>query len=354
MIMSKIFKHPNYSGPRAELEKALAATELGRFIFVVGPSGVGKTTVRHSIIRKLYGQPEKWAAGTIPYIEVFAMLPQNAYFSSLGFAESLLQQLFVPNVAWMRDSADTQNHAYIALKAEVQRAHSELCGVPLPKLSERKVWDKFQSLSASRGVLLAAVDQAHAMCTNHRDKNPADHILNLMSILEQCEMNFLLSGVHRTAELWLDRPEVRRRSDVIWMPPYRLDRAKDREPFLEVLKSLSEGYSFSKSSLLMSMVDDLMAASAGIIGVLKKILADAKKRAELGGRHAITKSDVSNSYYGDADYKKMWGDVKFFQEIMKSADTKAMATKAASGWRLTEQSKKNHQEGATTSGEAGN
>lgn len=245
--MAKIYPHTNFVVPRDQLKRALEDPARGRFIFVIGPSGVGKTTVRRSIVRKMCGNPANWGAGRIPYIEVFAMLPQNAYFSSRAFAESLVQELFTPNVAWMRDGDDLNNPDYLALTAEVRRAHGELRGASLPKLPERAMWQRFQSLCEDRGVWLAAIDQAHALCTNHRNKNAADHILNLMSILERGDMNILLSGVHGAAELWATRPEVRRRSTVIWMPPYSLTRPQDRDPFLTVLRTLGDKYHFFQS-----------------------------------------------------------------------------------------------------------
>lgn len=100
------------------------------------------------------------------------------------------------------------------------------------------------------------------------------------------------------------------------------------------------------------MADELVAASAGIFGVLSKILADAQQRSEFAGRRAITKRDITDSYYGEVDYKKMWADVKFFQTIMKSANTKAEATVAASAWGLkkkdTESAEEDPKPGAAT------
>ncbi|HKT26794.1 ATP-binding protein [Dyella sp.] len=336
--MAKIYPHMHFVGPRSELKRALENPERGRFICVIGPSGVGKTTVRRALLREICGNPAHWGAGRIPVIEVFALLAQNAYFSSRSLVESMVHELFVPDLRWLRDGDDVKNPMYLAVKAEVERAHTELNGMPLPKGTERSMWQHFQDLSGARGVWLTAIDQAHALCVNHRNTDPADHILNLMSILEKGEMNILLSGVHGAADLWVQRPEVRRRTTPIWMPPYSYERKQDRDPFLTLLRTLGQRYTFSKRTLLFEMASELMAASAGIFGVVRKILVDAEERARCAGRVAITKTDIADSYYGERDYEKMWEDVRFFEEVMKSASTKSKAVVVSRAWGLGNQS----------------
>ncbi|GLQ50059.1 ATP-binding protein [Dyella flava] len=319
---------------RAQLKQALENPARGRFIFVIGPSGVGKTTVRRAILRKMCGDPSLWGAGRIPVIEVFALLANKAYFSSRSLAESLMHELFVPDVSWLRDIDDLANATYLAIKTKIDCVHKELRGASLSRLSEPDLWAKFPRFAAARHVWLVAIDQAGALCTNHRNKDPADHILNLMSILEISNTNILLSGVHSAAELWAARPEVRRRSTVIWMPPYDYERKQDRDPFLTLLRTLGETYRFSKPMLLFDMAADLMAASAGIFGVVNKILLNAQERADLAGRNAITKGDITDSFYGERDYKKMWEDVQLFKDVMCSVSTEVKAKHISNAWRL--------------------
>lgn len=337
--MPTIFPHKHFVGPRQELKAALQDQERGRFIFVIGPSGVGKTTLRRTILRKMCGNPAEWGGGRIPVIERSALLSKGAHFSSFGLAKSLVWQLFAPDVRWLRDEDNLKDPLYMDVSAMIESSHRQLDGFRMPKGSEDDLWQLFQRFAPSRGVWLTAIDQAHALCTNHINMSPADHILNLLSILEHTDMNILLCGVHGAAELWATRTEVRRRSTVIWMPPYSYERKEDRDPFLTLLRTLGEGYSFSTPNLLFNMAAELMAASAGIFGVLEKILSDAKKLADSAGRRSISKGDITASYYCQKDFDKLWKDVALFQEAMRPANTKIVAARVSSAWGLAGKSK---------------
>ena len=332
--MKKLIGHYRFKTPKAQLKQVLEKPGLGRFIFVIGPTGVGKTTIRHAVLREMVGNPAHWGRGRIPVIETFALLQQNAYFSSRGLVESLVNELFTPDLSWLYDAEDPENSAFRQISAEVAASRELWEKFPRRQVPERRSWELFQGLATQRSVWLASIDQAAALCTNHRNTDPADHILNLMSIIEKERINILLSGVHSAADLWAARPEARRRSDIIWVPPYSHERKEDREPFLQLLRTLGHKYRFSKPKLLFDMAPDLLAASAGIFGILKKLLEEASARATAAGREIVHRHDIEDSVYGDKDLKKLWHDVRSFEEAMKSGSTEKHASVIAEKWNL--------------------
>ena len=120
--MSNVCPHSHFKASRAKLTAALEDPKPGRIIFLVGPTGVGKTTLRRAIVRTIVGHPERWGTGRIPAIEVFAQLPKNAYFSSLALAESLVDQLMAPDVKWLKGDGEIAESMCLQLAREEDRS----------------------------------------------------------------------------------------------------------------------------------------------------------------------------------------------------------------------------------------
>lgn len=330
--MSKLIRHANFQEARKQLVKTLQRPGKGRIIFIIGPSGVGKTTVRWAVQRELMGKPAYWERGQIPIIEVLARLDKQSYFSSRSLVEALVQELFVPQLKWLRDGGEPNDEAVEAICREIDEAKAVWDESYCRKDSEPQRWRTFERLADARKTWLVCIDQAAALCTNHKNKDPADHIINLMTLAESTGLNFVLSGIHAAAALWEDRPEIRRRCDIIWMRPYSHQRQADRDLFLQVLKTFESHGGYAGKNLLIKMAPELLSASAGVFGVLEKILNEARFRAEADERQKVSNGDIEASFYGARDYKKLWEDVERFEEIMGPADVGARAAIVASRW----------------------
>ena len=133
-----IIEHFTYEATRAELKAALDNFRPGHMVFIIGPSGAGKTTLRHSVMQEMFGNPIYWGTGQIPAIETISMLPNNAYFSSRELAKSLVEQLHVPSLRWLFDANDSLDEAVRhQLESEVKEA--------------RTVWSKLRPYSVTEG-----------------------------------------------------------------------------------------------------------------------------------------------------------------------------------------------------------
>lgn len=49
--------HSSYNEARGRLRAALDEHRPGHMVFLIGPSGVGKTTLRHSVMQEMFGDP---------------------------------------------------------------------------------------------------------------------------------------------------------------------------------------------------------------------------------------------------------------------------------------------------------
>lgn len=316
-----LLEHPHFVEARGRLRAVLGNPTAGRMVFLLGPTGVGKTTLRHAVFRELVGSPRQWGQGRIPLIEVYAELPANAYFTSKGFAQALVEMITFPRLSWMKGSVHRE--AVEVFEREVDQARAQLDGVDYSRVSETRLWGIFAQLARTRALKTVSVEQAASLCVVRRNKQPADHILHLMGIAEQLELNFVLTGVTAMSELWMTRPEIRRRAHIVLMRPYSPYREEDRRHFVGLLRAIENEYAVEQG-VLRGMIEDLFLETAGIVGELIRLADDSRMRAQQAGREAISAADLRASFHNDAAAQQMWEDVRLFEELCAPGDPRAL------------------------------
>ncbi len=328
----RLVQHPGYELPRKRLRYALDDHRAGHMVFIIGPSGVGKTTMRRSVMQEMFGNPACWGRGRTPVVETFAMLPHGAYFSSRELVRALLDELHAPKLDWLLHGSNLTEAAKKAIKAELA-ACAKIWEQLRPKRgTEGDYWGMFQRSLQARGCKYVSLDQVTALLVNHRDTSPADHTLHLMALAESAGVMFVMTGVHHASRLWAVHSELRRRVVTVWVPPYSDKRKEDRVPFLRLLRSMSTKYPLSSADLLTGMASDVLAATGGVFAELIQLLDRAKSRALEENSARILKRHIESSYYADSDLAALWSDIELFEQAMKAGSVSSRAALARTRW----------------------
>lgn len=335
----RMIQHSAYELPRRRLLRALENHRPGHMVFVIGPSGVGKTTMRRSAMQEMFGDPSYWGRGRTPAVETFAMLPNGAYFSSRELAKSLLDELQAPTLSWLLEGSNIPENVQVSIRNELAECRRVWSKLKPKRGTEGEYWGLVKRSILARGCKYIALDQVTALLVNHRDTSPADHTLHLMALAEASGVMFVMTGVQSAVRLWEVHSELRRRVLTVWMPPYSDGRPEDWVPFLRVLQSLSLKYNLSKQDLLTGMAHDILAATGGVFAQIVQLLDRAHQVAYERGRDRIIKRDIQDSYYSNADLEAIWRDVKAFELAMKAGDVSQRAELARTRWRLPLQGK---------------
>ncbi|HEI8113697.1 ATP-binding protein [Stenotrophomonas maltophilia] len=328
----KMVQHPAYEGPRKRLRMALDRHRPGHMVFIIGPSGVGKTTMRRSVMQEMFGNPACWDCGRIPLVETFATLPHGAYFSSRQLAVSILQELHAPTLAWLLDGSYLGEDAKLRIRRELAAATSEWASLARTRQTEGEYWGMVQRSLRARSCKYVSIDQVTALLVNHRDKSPADHTLHLMAIAEATGVMFVMTGVHKATQLWSVNSELRRRVTTIWVPPYSDRRRDDKLPFLRLLKSLANRYGLSQDDLLIRMANDILAATGGVFAEVVELLERADIAAKQEGCSRILKRHIEISFYGSEDLRNLWRDIDAFEMSMVAGSVTERSEHVKARW----------------------
>lgn len=315
----RMLDHPAYVTARRSLRAALDGAPPGSMIFLIGPSGVGKTQLRHAVMREVYGNPSSWGRGRLPITEAYATLPHLGFYSSRALALELLRQLNTPDLHWLSsDEVGARPARPIAIETQNAEAWDFARS---RSASEDRCWESVMRTARARGCGTVSIEHATAMLATRQNKTPADHIQNLVSLAEGHQLRFLLTGVARVTELWDVHHDLRRRVLPIWFAPYN-DRRRpgDRLSFLRLLRSLSNRLGYIDADVVGSMPDDLMAATAGICGEIIQLFERARLLAVGDGVEVVRRKDLEQAVYNEKDLLALWRQVDDFEDVFAAGD----------------------------------
>ncbi|WP_158621256.1 ATP-binding protein [Dyella dinghuensis] len=329
-----IIEHHEFLTTKTQLLMEMGHFRPGHMIFLMGPSGVGKTTLRHAAMQATFGNPLLWGRGKTPAIECFVVLPQIGFFSSAFLADEMIDQLNAPSLNWLFENSDIPLNVEGEITANVDEAAKIWPLLKRSGMSERDLWKTFKRTVKERGCKYVSLDQVTGLLVNRKNKKPSDHIEHLMSLGEACGIMFIMTGVARASELWSIHSELRRRVIPVWMSPYSEHNKGDLVHYLQLLKTLSGKYPLSKNDLLYTMATDIYAMTGGTIGEIVKLMQRAAVLAAMNGDTKLKKEHIQRASYNEKDLRNLWGDIKEFEIVKATADSSLRSEEVAARWSL--------------------
>ena len=277
----KVVAHPRLSAAHHTLLQAIRDPARASLILVVGPTGVGKTTLRRGIERHLVAEALPDLAtdpGRLPVVAVEAAAPESGQFHWKDYYTRALIALNEPLVdrkidyavrGFRRDREGTVVVEHTTSAPELRRALE-------------------QGLRQRRPSAVI-IDEAQHVRKSASARRLLDQMDTLKSLAGLTGITHVLVGTYELLGLANLSAQLSRRSMEIHFGRYRPDRAEDLVAFRSVLLTFQRHLPLTTEPDLVGRWEDFYERSVGCVGVLKSWLDRSLAAALAAGESTVSR-----------------------------------------------------------------
>lgn len=280
--------HRNLTKVTEELKDIIMDRTGPEFIFLIGPSGVGKTTMQSHVISSLLRlQMERMQAdpGYIPFAWVEAAA-HNSSFNWKDYWYACLSALREPLLNFK--TGKVPSHPPIRSGDQIVasgRGNSSLNG--------RR---SFENAAVERKLLALFVDEAHSMTYTSGSQDMVKHAEVIKSVTSRTGVVHVLVGTYKLLELSGHNGQLGRRSKPLHFAPYHANDPEDAKEFAKALKGLQQRLVLPQEPDLGPYVDYFLDNTLGCVGILKRWLYDTLA--------SVTKREAQTIEFSDLEASK--------------------------------------------------
>jgi energy-coupling factor transporter ATP-binding protein EcfA2 len=303
--------HPLLTEADIALKRAIQEPAGGSLIFVLGPTGVGKTTLRLRVeqyLKETFLVERREDPGRIPVIAVEAVAPDSGNFSWKDYYQRALQALEEPLIRYKINYGPSDTHSFAG----------KTPGSELRYALEQAL--RFRQPSA------IMIDEAQHLTKMASGRRLSDQLDSLKSIASLTGCLHVLIGTYELLPCRNLSAQLSRRSIDIHFRRYQNSDAKDVEAFQRVLFSFQRQLPLAEEPQLWRDWEYCYARSIGCVGVLKDWLTRGLAAALEEGATALTRKHLEKHSWSMDQCEKM------AQEAIEGES--ALAEKKEVGMRL--------------------
>ena len=276
--------HPQLKAVSEALGRAIQEPGGASLIFVVGPTGVGKTTLRLRIERELKeqflsaGEPEP---GRIPVVGFEAAAPDSGNFSWKDYYRRALGALEEPLINYKLNHPTSGSYRD---KSSEWNGSSRVCSPELRQALE-------QALRHRRPAAVL-IDEAQHFTKIASGRRLSDQLDCLKSLASLTGCVHVLIGTYELLPCRNLSAQLSRRSLDIHFRRYRVDNPDDVIAFQRVIFSFQRHLPLAEEPELWRDWEFCYTHSLGCVGILKDWFARALAGVLERGAPILTRSDL--------------------------------------------------------------
>lgn len=289
--------HPRLVTAREALLNAIHEVPPNSLILVLGPTGVGKTTLRAKIEQLLAVEmlpALEFDPGRLPFVSVECIAPDSGNFSWRDHFRRLLLQMEEPLVDYKINPA-----------APVRIGDGVVRFMPSARAAGAAYHHAVERALAFRRPVAVLIDEAQHLARMGSGRRLSDQLDVIKSLANRTKTVHILIGTYELLAFRNLSAQLSRRSIDIHFPRYLADDPDDRKAFWTVLRSFEQQLPLPEPLDLLNDWDYLYERSIGCVGILKDWLMRALVSASRRNADSLTRKDLQAHALGVAQCDKM-------------------------------------------------
>ena len=276
--------HPLLKEADAALKQAIQEPAGWSLIFVYGPTGVGKTTLRRrvekqlkeSMMEALHQNP-----GLVPVVSMEAAAPDSSQFSWKDYYRRALLALDEPLI----DQKLTCNvrSSFHNVRDTFGRALTD------PRAAGLELRLALESALIHRRPAAFFVDEAQHLAKMKSGRKLQDQLDSIKSLASLTNTVHILVGTYELLPFRNLSAQLSRRSIDIHFPRYRAERSEDYTAFRNVVFTLQRHLPLPGESDLLPHLEYCYERSIGCVGLVKDWLTRGLSLAMNQGANAVSR-----------------------------------------------------------------
>lgn len=274
--------HPFLQRADKEIWDALQEPGGALMIFIVGPTGVGKTTLWEHIDQRLTEAAQARMRSDpdhMPVINLYAMAPSSRQFRWPDFYTRALMAVSEPLIDYKVDS-----QAVIPVYNEKMRRHVPPQLVGDAAMLQRS-WEQVLSYRKPDAIF---VDEAQHLAKTSGGSRLVDQLDHVKSLAVATRTIHVLAGTYELLVFRNLNAQLSRRSIDVHLPRYRAGVKDERLAFQNVLLTFQRQLPLEEAPDLVHQWKICYAHTMGCVGLLKDWLTKALREAVESGEKTIS------------------------------------------------------------------
>lgn len=272
-------------------------------IFVVGPTGVGKSTLDKKLYKTILEDKTEAMNADQHYLPV-ARMEVIAYdggqFRWKDFYQRYLNALMEPLI----DKKIKTSSLALGDINDGDLNKSQIAFAPGLRRAVEKALLR-------RKVEVFLLDEAQHLGKVRSGRRLLDQLDCIKSLANTSGVKHVLFGTYQLLSLWNLSGQLARRSKVIHLPRYRLDKDDEVEMFQSIIATFEEHLPLEEKAGLVDNWEDIYVRCAGCVGILKTWMHNALSIALQRGLPAVEYKLMEQHSLSSKQLQKIAEEINF-------------------------------------------